>query len=382
VSRAALLIAAAVLVRLVPILASDRVSGDVLRYQKVAGHVLDVSWNPYQTRNLYPYPPVWVWFEAGSEWLARRDVLSFPVLVKLPVLAAELLLVVVLLRWGRERGAGDAPAWTYALHPVAVLVAGFHGQFDSLALLAVMLSLRWMDQGRADRSALALAAGIATKSFPVLLVPLFCLVPGLAGRARLRFAALALGPVALLLLPYAIDDLPALRRELVGYGGVADFGWIGLYRGGEWLATGELARSEASFWATAVPVGKTVFLLTYAAMVLALAKGRLRAPRVEAALSVLLAFLVLYGAVSAQYLLWVVPLAALAPDRRFVAYSAAATVALLGFYAFLSPGVLHGGDPWVVVSKRQAGTLWVLGVAAVTATALLWWVALLRRVTR
>lgn len=381
-SRAALLIAAAVLVRLVPILASDRVSGDVLRYQKVAGHVLDVSWNPYQTRNLYPYPPVWVWFEAGSEWLARRDVLSFPVLVKLPVLAAELLLVVVLLRWGRERGAGDAPAWTYALHPVAVLVAGFHGQFDSLALLAVMLSLRWMDQGRADRSALALAAGIATKSFPVLLVPLFCLVPGLAGRARLRFAALALGPVALLLLPYAIDDLPALRRELVGYGGVADFGWIGLYRGGEWLATGELARSEASFWATAVPVGKTVFLLTYAAMVLALAKGRLRAPRVEAALSVLLAFLVLYGAVSAQYLLWVVPLAALAPDRRFVAYSAAATVALLGFYAFLSPGVLHGGDPWVVVSKRQAGTLWVLGVAAVTATALLWWVALLRRVTR
>jgi hypothetical protein len=53
----ALLLLAAALVRLVPILAADRVTADVLRYRKVAAHVLDVSWNPSKRRLLYPYPP-------------------------------------------------------------------------------------------------------------------------------------------------------------------------------------------------------------------------------------------------------------------------------------------------------------------------------------
>ena len=45
--RLGLVLAAALVVRLVPILAADRVVADVLRYEKAARHVLDVSWNPY-----------------------------------------------------------------------------------------------------------------------------------------------------------------------------------------------------------------------------------------------------------------------------------------------------------------------------------------------
>ena len=115
---------------------------DVLRYRSVAAHVLDVSWNPYLAPRLYPYPPVWVWVEAGCEWLARHSGLSFAVLVKLPVLAAEIAHRRVLARWGAERGGAARWApWIYALHPVAVLVTGFHGQFDSLALLVVLLAV-------------------------------------------------------------------------------------------------------------------------------------------------------------------------------------------------------------------------------------------------
>ena len=32
-------------------------------------------------------------------------------------------------------------AWIYAAHPVAVLVTGFHGQFDAIVLLFVLLSV-------------------------------------------------------------------------------------------------------------------------------------------------------------------------------------------------------------------------------------------------
>ena len=59
-------------------------------------------------------------------------------------------------------------------------------------------------------------------------------------------------------------------------------------------------------------------------------------------LAVLLAFAVLYGLQSAQYLLWVVPLALLRPGRAVAAHAAAAGVGLVGFYLFLAPGVLHG----------------------------------------
>jgi hypothetical protein len=43
---------------------------------------------------------------------------------------------------GRPRSA-----WAYALHPVAILVVGFHGQFDSVALLALACALRGLDRG-------------------------------------------------------------------------------------------------------------------------------------------------------------------------------------------------------------------------------------------
>ena len=82
----------------------DREVADVLRYRKVADHVLDVSWNPYQAPRLYPYPPVWVWVEAGAGWLARHSGLSFPMLVKLPTLAADLF-IVASPRWGRGAAA-------------------------------------------------------------------------------------------------------------------------------------------------------------------------------------------------------------------------------------------------------------------------------------
>lgn len=375
--RATLVVlAVALAVRLLPIIVADRVTADVLRYHKVAAHVLDVSWNPYTTARLYPYPPVWVWAEAGSEWLSRRFGLSFAVLVKLPVLAADLGIVALLACRGRGRESGHLSAWLYALHPVSVLVTGFHGQFDAIALALVLLSLLALDRGRPDASALALAAAVATKSFPVLLLPLFLAVLR-AWRERTRFLALATVPVVLLLLPYALADWPALRRELLGYGGIADFGWIGLVRGARWLATGALARSEPQHWPTLLPLGKWLFLAAYVGVVTVFLRSRSPRRLAEASLVVLLAFLTFYGAVSAQYLLWVVPLGLLRPDRWSAAHAAAASLALLGFYSFLAPGVLWAQEP--PLAPDRSGTLWTLGVGAVLLVDLGWLAALLRR---
>ena len=297
----------ALALRLVAILATDRVVADVERYERVAAHLLDVSWNPYETKRLYPYPPPWAAVEAAAEWLARRGTGSFPVNVKLPVLAADLLLVALLAAAAGAGRASPLAPWLYAAHPVSLLVGGVHGQFDAIPLFFLLLATEALARGRRDASALALAAAIASKSFPVLALPFLAFGTRESWRSAARYVALALAPGALLLLPFAVADLGALRRELFAYGGIADFGWTGVLRGAEWLATGALPRSEARFWPVSSFLSKALFLAAWAGLVVAVRSGRLRLGPERAILATLLAFSTLYGLLSAQYLLWAVP---------------------------------------------------------------------------
>ena len=140
--------------------------------------------------------------------------------------------------------------------------------------------------------------------------------PAATGGARRRATRPRPRPRARsLLLPFALADAGAVRRELFGYGGIADFGWTGVLRGAEWLATGALPRSEARFWPLASLVSKALFLAALGRPGHREGRGRLRLPAERAILATLLAFASLYGLQSAQYLLWAVPLGLLRPGR-------------------------------------------------------------------
>ncbi len=370
-------LALGLLLRLGAIAASDRVVADVARYERVAHHLLDVSWNPYETRHLYPYPPPWAAAEAAAGWVARRGLMPFAVAIKLPVLAADLLLIGLLGTAAQGGRASPLAPWLYAAHPVALLVGGFHGQFDAIALAFVLLSLEALARGRRDGSALSLAAAIATKAFPVLLLPVLAFAGRASGRQAARYALLACLPVVLLLLPFVLADPLALRRELFAYSGIADFGWTGLWRGAEWLTRGVLSRAESRFWPLASLASKGLFLAVWAALVWAVRFGRWRADVERQTLAVVLAFLGLYGLLSAQYLLWAVPLGLSRPGRYALGYALSATLALLGFYPFLAPGVLYA-QPAGAAVPGLAGWLWVLGTAATLALVLAWLLAILR----
>jgi hypothetical protein len=362
--RSAVIVLVALGVRLLAVAVSARISVDVLRYHKVAEHVLGRSWNPYTAPRLYPYPPLWVWFEAGAGWLERHG-LDFAIVIKLPLVLADAG-IVALLAGGSRRAA-----WIYALHPVSILITGFHGQFDALMLLFVLLAVRARESDASDGSALALSGAIATKSLPVLLLPFF-LQDLPTWTRRLRFAALCTLPVALILLPYAVADFGALRRELLGYSGIADFGWIGGCRALVYLLSGHLRRSEPQYWGVLVPIAKLLFLAGFAAVLFAAPRLKLSLDRV--CLVVFLLFLTLYGSISAQYLLWPIPFGARRAGAGFWAYSIATTAALLGFYAFLAPGVFFADG-----MARPTGIVWALGVHAVLASGAYWLLQILRR---
>jgi hypothetical protein len=194
----------------------------------------------------------------------------------------------------------------------------------------------------------------------------------MTARARARFAVLAVVPVALLLVPYALADLGALRRELFGYGGIADLGWIGFWRGLRLLHTGVLTRSEAPYWGGLVAVSKALTLLAEAALLAAIASRRGRWPLAEACLAALLVFLVFYGSVSAQYLLWVVPFGVWLPDRFAAVHGIVSTMALIGLYSFLAPGILYPAPSAAMLARPQAGALWVVGTGSVLLASAAW----------
>jgi hypothetical protein len=384
VTRAAFPVLVALALRLALALACDRVVADVARYERVGEHLLDVSPNPYATRRLYPYPPPWAAVEAGALALARSGSGSFALLVKLPAITADGAIVALLAGAAARGGAPALAPWLYALHPVSLLVTAAHGQFDAIPLAFVLLAVLLAERGRDTGSALALGAGVAFKSFPVLALPFLALRRGRSPRDAARYAVLALAPVAALLLPFALADPGALRRELFAYGGIADFGWAGAARGVAWLATGELARSEASHWPRAALVSKLVFLAAWALLVLLLARLRLGRRHADASTgasellfeprrAVLLA-LVLFGAVyglqSAQYLLWVVPLSMLGPTRIAGLHGFAAATGLVGFYLFLAPGVLWPGG--AAAPPFAAGVAWTAGAALTWLASVAW----------
>ena len=145
-----------------------------------------------------------------------------------------------------------------------------------------------------------------------------------------------------------------------------------------WVTRGHLARAADAQWAPLLAASKVLFLAAAAALWLAVARGWIRWRLEASALGVLLAFQVFYGALSAQYLLWPVPLAVLLGERFVLPHAAAATLALVGFYVLLAPGVLTPAD-MPLFSPAVAERFWMAGTAALWVVTAAWMVDLVRR---
>jgi hypothetical protein len=160
------------------------------------------------------------------------------------------------------------------------------------------------------------------------------------GRSRARYAVIALGPVALLLLPFLVADAPALFNQLFGYQGVVDYGLLAIVEEVYRLA---LRQPLPLAGGVVLTVGKVIFGLMYAAVVFESWKQR-RQPgmifTIRAAALVFLAFYLVYPGISSQYLLWLLPFALALSTRSAIVYSAAAAAALVSYYAFHYPEIL------------------------------------------
>ena len=290
---------------------------DIDSYRLVAEKVTqgeDVYSSP-ETKLHHPYLPLQMYWMAVSQNLARFFHLPYVQVVRLAAIAADTaiagLLYISLFRTNRVRPAVYGGLF-YALNPIPVFVSAYHGQFDAIPALCVLLSL-WYYQNKPFMAGSWLGLGILSKSWPVLTLP--SLLFGVKGwRKRLVFlsmvALILLGGVILYTAIFRANPLEIYRR-VTGYNwGVGVWGYTYIFR--------LFSISRPDFRGVyQYLMGGGKYLTLVALGIIWVIRARKEIPE-AGILTILVAFMAVTHAFSIQYLMWVVPFAILNQDFRWL----------------------------------------------------------------
>jgi hypothetical protein len=204
-------LALAALWRVPLLMLPPRLSTDVYRYVW-DGRVQRLGYDPYvlEPRNpalralhtdetvLMSHPELPTPYPAGAE-LFFRAVTTFSEsarIMKAAILVCDVATVVVLLGWLADSRRSRWWVLAYAWNPLIALEGAGNGHVDLLAALCLVIAARSLCRGRSATAASALALAAGVKLLPVVAFPL------LWRRIRVRDAALALGLLAALYLPW------------------------------------------------------------------------------------------------------------------------------------------------------------------------------------
>ncbi len=326
----AVIVAVSLLARLVPeLLLPVGAAYDITSYGIVGDLVhqgRDIYASP-AALNRYPYLPLQLYWMAFAGSLSDGAHLPFVAVVRLAPIAADVGIALVL--WTSLRRSVELSrfafqgALLYAINPLPVLVSAYHGQFDAIPLLCILLAMRSLP-------ALPLVAGgwlglgILDKSWPVLLGPSLLLIAQ-SWRGRLRFVAgVALVPLAgIVIYLLAFDaQIGTMFERVLGYNrGVGVWGYTYFFN-----LLGNLWPELNGIFLWFVLYGKYLTLAALAVVWLLRARHE---PPAASTLTVLVAFLAVTHAFSIQYLTWLVPFAILGGEVRWL------TRYTLGAFAYM-----------------------------------------------
>jgi hypothetical protein len=168
----------------------------------------------------YTYPPLFLYVELPFQWLAIHTGLPFTVLGKLPIVAGDLLTGYLIALFLAKRHHGDGrialASAAYLLNPLVLYNGAFYGRFDAVCAGLFLLALHLhVAEGRQTwRFASVYAAAIATKIYPVFLLPWLWMKER---RSRPRLAGALLLVVGGLSLPYIATSPRAFVSDILLY---------------------------------------------------------------------------------------------------------------------------------------------------------------------
>ncbi|MFB6186277.1 MAG: hypothetical protein ABEI86_05350, partial [Halobacteriaceae archaeon] len=287
---------------------------DLVSYRLVGEAVLNGE-NVYQVLpDRYPYFPGWMLIEALAKLVADSLGIPFWLVIRLPQIAADATIVVVIYEFIKQNLSESdlSPLQGAAFHtfnPAAIAVIGGHGQFDSLPILALILSIGFVLLGRDDLSAVVLGLGIALIFMGLLLLGYLSNT-----RSRIRYFLLAAAPTAILSIPFLLLSPVAYIQSTLGYSSGALMSWLTPLLLVEAVATPPGAALGIPFPNIPQGVILTITKFGYLASVLVVSWLFWKKDRYgynislwSASLLIVLLFYTISAALAAQYPYWAMP---------------------------------------------------------------------------
>ncbi len=201
------------------------------------GYLVAEGQSPYQTQDLsgafhnsdfqsfttIGYPPPWALVLGLAYRLAGPagpNLLFYNLIIKIPIMAANIGMAYLTVRILKRMGAGEPiaeKARNFLLfNPFLIYFATAWGQFDSIVAFFALLAILMLDEEKMVRAGICLALAISFKptAFPLLLVFLFCLA-GKSWPTAVRFlTAFVSGILVFCILPFPVfgwDPAPILQ---------------------------------------------------------------------------------------------------------------------------------------------------------------------------
>lgn len=284
-------------------------------------YVYTAPWPAGSVVPFHPYLPFEMFVGAIAEWFSNLAHVPFSVPLKAPnvvAAGATALLIRSAVLKGKNPGAAGLASLAYIFNPLVVGVTAYHGQFD--AVPAFLAFAAWFElrfgTSRFDRTSSALLLGLAilSKSWPLVLLPLFVWQLSGSIRDKALWAGLVLAVPGVISLGYALALGGSLwdMVDVVGnYHGIYGLGGYPVLL--QHLPGGGASVDDRMVWVA--EHGRTVLwagVLTVVAFVLA------RRPKLELAITtVLVALYVFAPASTEEYFLWVLPFAIVSGERAF-----------------------------------------------------------------
>jgi len=366
--QAALLIAS--MLPLLPTLRAHAV-GDLPVYFEAARGWLSGQ-TPYaEVRFEYPPYALLVFAPAALVSSSLRD---FQLVFGLELLVVDVAIRIALLRAGRERRGLWAYAPFLAYAAVAQLQAFWlYKRFDLIPAGLTLAAVLALSRGAAASAGAALVAGVGTKVYPAVLLPL-----GLVHSARGTRAGRFVGGAALAAVPLVVLGLLWPMSRAVGFHSARGLQVESLWASVLWLVRDwsgvQWVHAAASYEVQGGPARAVLELAvvvwvvgTAAAVLLSLVRVEERGsgPLAARALLPILALVALGPVFSPQYVLWIATLAALLVEpKRWKLAAAPLAAALLTRITYPAPGYQTGLSPALTVALvvRNVLLAWGLGV--------------------
>lgn len=341
---------------------------DIDSYKLVGQHVIageDVYSAP-DTDKRHPYLPFQMVWSGFSQLVSGKFHVAFESFVRLAPIFADVLISLIIYSVISRSNLQISAVWAsllFAVNPLSIYVSAYHGQFDAVPLMLLLLAVISARKNEGGLSGFWLGFAVLTKSWPILAFPqIWSVFRG--QKQKILFAALVgLIPLAAVLIYvwlFNASFITVIKKAVTYNSGIGVWGYT------------YLLRLLGLFWSDLQPVINGFFsvsrYLTLALLGLTWLFVARKQDLFGGVLTLLIAFFAFTHAFSIQYLIWLLPFAIIDGQFRWLKWYtlAAFSYMFLAYHTLILRMTINQLMPW-----PQADLVFIIPAGLAV-----WWVTL------